>query len=101
MPLGRADHGTHEQVIITSFLFPEGKFSQERLDGVLKALGGDKSKLVIDLSCRRRGEDSWFVAMNKWQTITDMEVNSGECESRPYTLPPDGYSLVVVANTSH
>lgn len=64
-----------EKVIITSFLFPEGKFSQSRLDAVLEALGGDKTKLVIDLSCRRRGEDSWFVAMNKWQTITDMEVN--------------------------
>ncbi|KAF4472162.1 1-(5-phosphoribosyl)-5-hypothetical protein [Fusarium albosuccineum] len=63
------------QVIITSYLFPEGQFSQARLDAVLGALGGNKNKLVIDLSCRRRGEDSWFVAMNKWQTITDMEVN--------------------------
>ncbi|KAH7354472.1 hypothetical protein B0T11DRAFT_288707 [Plectosphaerella cucumerina] len=64
-----------DKVIITSFLFPEGKFSQERLDAVLRALGNDKEKLVIDLSCRRRGDDCWFVAMNKWQTITDMEVN--------------------------
>ncbi|OIW33978.1 1--5-imidazole-4-carboxamide isomerase [Coniochaeta ligniaria NRRL 30616] len=64
-----------EKVIITSYLFPEGRFSQERLDAVLAALDGDKSKLVIDLSCRRKGDDSWFVAMNKWQTITDMEVN--------------------------
>ncbi|KAI0177714.1 phosphoribosylformimino-5-aminoimidazole carboxamide ribotide isomerase [Pestalotiopsis sp. NC0098] len=64
-----------EKVIITSYLFPEGKFSQERLDAVLAALDGDKSKLVIDLSCRRKGDDKWFVAMNKWQTITDMEVN--------------------------
>jgi hypothetical protein len=44
---------------------------------VLTALGGDKNKLVIDLSCRRRGEDRWFVATNKWQTITDVEVNEG------------------------
>ncbi|KAF4627505.1 hypothetical protein G7Y89_g10651 [Cudoniella acicularis] len=63
-----------ERVIITSFLFPSGKFSQERLDSVLAALGGDKEKLVIDLSCRKR-DNTWFVAMNKWQTITDMEVN--------------------------
>lgn len=65
------------QIIITSFLFPGGQFSQDRLDSVLAALGGDKEKLVIDLSCRRRGEDCWYVAMNKWQTITDMEVNEG------------------------
>lgn len=65
------------QVIITSFLFPDGKFSQERLEAVLKALDGDKNKLVIDLSCRRTNERKWHVAMNKWQKITDMEVNQG------------------------
>lgn len=63
---------------MTSFLFPGGQFSQGRLDSILKVLGGDKQKLVIDLSCRRRGEGKWFVAMNKWQTITDMEVNEGQ-----------------------
>ncbi|KKF95596.1 1-(5-phosphoribosyl)-5-[(5-phosphoribosylamino)methylideneamino] imidazole-4-carboxamide isomerase [Ceratocystis fimbriata CBS 114723] len=64
-----------EKVIITSYLFPEGKFSQARLDAVLAALKNDKSKLVIDLSCRRTRENGWHVAMNKWQTLTDMEVN--------------------------
>ncbi|KAK4140332.1 uncharacterized protein C8A04DRAFT_32148 [Dichotomopilus funicola] len=65
-----------QSVIITSYLFPNGTFSQPRLDAVLDALDGDKAKLVIDLSCRRHGgEERWFVAMNKWQTITDMEVN--------------------------
>lgn len=48
----------------------------DRLKAVLAALDGDKSKLVIDLSCRRQGE-RWVVAMNKWKTLTDMEVNSG------------------------
>lgn len=48
----------------------------DRLAGVLKALNNDTSKLVIDLSCRRRGS-TWYVAMNKWQTITDMEINKG------------------------
>ncbi|OAQ70270.1 phosphoribosylformimino-5-aminoimidazole carboxamide ribotide isomerase [Pochonia chlamydosporia 170] len=73
------------KVIITSYLFPEGRFSQSRLDEVLNALGGDKDKLVIDLSCRRRGVDSWFVAMDKWQTITDMEVNQDSIKAlEPY-----------------
>ncbi len=49
----------------------------DRLKAVLVALNNDKEKLVIDLSCRRKG-DTWFVAMNKWQTLTDMEVNQGE-----------------------
>jgi len=50
---------------------------------VLAALGGDKAKLVIDLSCRRK-ESTWYVAMNKWQTITDMEVNEGKKSRRFY-----------------
>ncbi|TGJ84999.1 hypothetical protein E0Z10_g3763 [Xylaria hypoxylon] len=78
------EHGA-SKVIITSFLFPDGQFSQERLDAVLAALGGDKNKLVIDLSCRRRGDDRWFVAMNKWQTVTDMEVTEESIKSlEPY-----------------
>ncbi|KAF2733483.1 Phosphoribosylformimino-5-aminoimidazole carboxamide ribotide isomerase [Polyplosphaeria fusca] len=67
------DNGA-EKVIITSYLFPNSTFSMERLQAVLSALDNDKSKLVIDLSCRRK-DGSWFVATNKWQTITDFELN--------------------------
>ncbi|KAL8381482.1 hypothetical protein RB595_005647 [Gaeumannomyces hyphopodioides] len=63
-----------DKVIVTSFLFPGARFSQPRLDAMLAALGGATDRLVIDLSCRRRG-DGWFVATDKWQTITEMEVN--------------------------
>jgi phosphoribosylformimino-5-aminoimidazole carboxamide ribotide isomerase len=48
----------------------------DRLRAVLDVLDNDKSKLVIDLSCRRK-DDKWFVATNKWQTITDFELNQG------------------------
>jgi phosphoribosylformimino-5-aminoimidazole carboxamide ribotide isomerase len=51
----------------------------ERLDAILAALEHDKQKLVIDLSCRRQG-GSWIVAMNKWQALTDMEVNESASE---------------------
>lgn len=61
---------------MTSTLFPNAKFSKDRLKGVLDALDGRRSKLVIDLSCRRK-ENRWIVAMNKWQTLTDMDVNEG------------------------
>ncbi|KAK1827105.1 phosphoribosylformimino-5-aminoimidazole carboxamide ribotide isomerase [Podospora conica] len=62
------------KVIVTSFLFPGGAFSSARLEAVLAALGGDRGRLVVDLSCRRR-DGGWWVAMDKWQTVTDMEVN--------------------------
>lgn len=60
------------KVIVTSYLFPKGVFSLERLRSLSTAIG--KENLVVDVSCRRRG-DKWLVAMNKWQDITDMEVS--------------------------
>ncbi|KAI0832490.1 Phosphoribosylformimino-5-aminoimidazole carboxamide ribotide isomerase [Trametes gibbosa] len=59
------------KVIVTSYLFPDGQFSHERLQAVSGAVG--KDRLVVDVSCRKR-DSKWLVAMNKWQTITDMEV---------------------------
>ncbi|KAL1957696.1 hypothetical protein VTO42DRAFT_5673 [Malbranchea cinnamomea] len=73
-----------EKVIVTSFLFTEGRFSRDRLNAVLAALGGDKSKLVLDLSCRRKN-GTWFVAMNRWQTLTDLEITKESIQSlEPY-----------------
>lgn len=43
---------------------------------MVKALGGDVGKLVIDLSCRRVGE-GWRVAMDRWQTVTDFDITKG------------------------
>jgi hypothetical protein len=81
------------QVIVTSYLFPEAKFSLDRLQKLVSSIG--KERLVIDLrqvfqpdtvihlesssspSCRRR-DSRWFVAMNKWQDITDLEITQGE-----------------------
>ncbi|KIK68167.1 hypothetical protein GYMLUDRAFT_155190 [Collybiopsis luxurians FD-317 M1] len=61
------------KVIVTSFLFPNCKFSLERLKTISTAVG--KDRLVVDVSCRKKG-GKWFVAMNKWQDLTEMEVCS-------------------------
>jgi len=59
-------------VIVTSALFdPHGRFLTESLDALVRSVGPDK--LVIDLSCRRTG-DGWAVAMNRWQTLTDLHI---------------------------
>lgn len=70
-------------VIVTSWLFPGGKLSLDRLIR-LEGLAG-KGRLVVDLSCRRRG-DAWYVATNRWQTVTDVRIDeallaslSGHC----------------------
>ena len=69
-------------VILTSWLFPEGKFSLERLKCLNSRIG--KEKIVIDLSCRRKG-DEWVVAMNRWQTLTNFVLSRESLsELEPY-----------------
>ncbi|MDH4443999.1 MAG: phosphoribosylformimino-5-aminoimidazole carboxamide ribotide isomerase [Akkermansiaceae bacterium] len=60
-------------VIVTSALFdPAGKFQEERLRELVAKVGCER--LVIDLSCRRTAA-GWAVAMNRWQTLTDLVVD--------------------------
>lgn len=61
-----------EKVIVTSWLFPSCRFSLNRLKELSNKVG--KENLVVDVSCRKKGE-KWIVAMNRWQDMTDMEVN--------------------------
>jgi phosphoribosylformimino-5-aminoimidazole carboxamide ribotide isomerase len=66
-------------VIVTSHLFDgEGRFQPERLARLVAEVGRDR--LVIDLSCRRRGDD-WIVAMNRWQTLTDLRVDAATLDA--------------------
>ncbi len=59
-------------VIVTSWVFREGRLDTARLDEMVKAVG--KTKLVIDLSCRRRGED-YFVVTDRWQKFTELTLS--------------------------
>ena len=59
-------------VIVTSWLFDKhGHFLPERLEQLSREVG--KDHLVVDLSCRKQGE-GWVVAMNRWQTLTDLPL---------------------------
>lgn len=59
-------------VISTSCLFDkEARFQPKILEALVAAVG--PGRLVIDLSCRRKG-NQWIVAMNRWQTPTDLAV---------------------------
>ncbi len=71
-------------VIVTSYIFPDGKLCKERLRELLQAVG--KERLVLDLSCRRRGQD-YYIVTDRWQNYTDvrldretMEELSGSCD---------------------
>lgn len=61
------------EVIVTSWFFDqEGRFLEDRAEALAGEVGADK--VVMDLSCRQVGE-GWKVAMNRWQTITEMDVS--------------------------
>jgi phosphoribosylformimino-5-aminoimidazole carboxamide ribotide isomerase len=60
-------------VIVTSWVFREGRVDWARLDELVKAIG--REKLVLDLSCRKRS-DSYFVVTDRWQNFTELAVNA-------------------------
>ena len=60
-------------VIVTSWLFRDGKLDEDRLKQLGQAVG--QARLVLDLSCRRRG-DEHFVVTDRWQTFTELRVNA-------------------------
>lgn len=66
-------------VIVTSALFDDaGKFLPDVLEELVAEVG--KERLVIDLSCRRT-DRGWTVAMNRWQTLTEMDVTPETLDS--------------------
>ena len=65
-------------VIVTSWLFPDAHLDLNRLKELSELVG--RERLVVDLSCRRQGED-WFVAINRWQTITPVKLDAALFES--------------------
>jgi len=60
-------------VIVTSCLFREEQLDEDRIKRLGQAVG--QSRLVIDLSCRRRGDD-YFVVTDRWQTFTQLRVDA-------------------------
>jgi len=60
-------------IIVTSWLFNEKAEFQEQRAAELADLVSPQ-KLVIDLSCRKT-KSGWTVAMNRWQTMTDLHLD--------------------------
>jgi phosphoribosylformimino-5-aminoimidazole carboxamide ribotide isomerase len=60
-------------VIVTSWIFREGHLHWDRLAELVKSIG--RERLVLDLSCRKRGDD-YFVVTDRWQRFTELFISA-------------------------
>ena len=60
-------------VIVTSYVFEGGEIRYDRLQSLSAQIG--KEQLVIDLSCRKRGED-YYIVTDRWQRFTDVKLTA-------------------------
>lgn len=59
-------------VIVTSYVFREGKVDYGNLEKMADTVG--RERLVLDVSCRKR-EGQYYVVTDRWQKFTDEAVN--------------------------
>lgn len=59
-------------VIVTSWVFRDGRIDFDRVAALKKAVG--RERLVLDLSCRRRDGGYWVVT-DRWQKFTEVRIN--------------------------
>lgn len=58
-------------VIVTSYVFKNGKISWENLEEMKKAVG--REHLVLDLSCRKK-DGQYYIVTDRWQNFTEIPV---------------------------
>lgn len=67
-----------EKVIVTSYVFREGQLDQQRLDLLVEVVG--KERLVLDLSCRKKGDDYWVVT-DLWRKFTQIKIEPAQLDA--------------------
>lgn len=58
-------------VIVTSYVFKDGKIDKARLKKMVEAVG--RRRLVLDLSCRRKGNE-YYIVTDRWQKFTEVII---------------------------
>ena len=64
-------------VIVTSYVFRDGKIHWDNLRKLAETVG--KERVVLDLSCRKRG-DGYYIVTDRWQTFTDVRLDTSVLE---------------------
>jgi phosphoribosylformimino-5-aminoimidazole carboxamide ribotide isomerase len=65
-------------VIVTSWVFHSGQLDLERLRSLVREIG--RERLVLDLSCRRRGGE-YLVVTDRWQRFTEVAITQRTLEN--------------------
>ena len=58
-------------IIVTSYVFLDGRINYEHLARINAVIG--KEHLVLDLSCRKKGND-YYIVTDRWQKFTDVKL---------------------------
>lgn len=58
-------------VIVTSYVFGDGRIRWDRMDELRKAVG--KNRVVIDVSCRKK-DDGYYIVTDRWQNFTHVRL---------------------------
>lgn len=59
-------------VIVTSYVFKDGRIDRDKLEILKKTVG--KEHLVLDLSCKKKGDD-YYIVTDRWQKMTDTKLS--------------------------
>lgn len=60
-------------VIVTSFVFRNGKINYDNLNSLVNAVG--KEHIVLDLSCRKK-DNKYYIVTDRWQKYTKESVDT-------------------------
>lgn len=64
-------------IIVTSYVFKDGKINYKNLESLVNAVG--KDKIVLDLSCKEKNGE-YFIVTDRWQNWTDVKINKETLE---------------------
>lgn len=60
-------------IIVTSYVFKDGKINYDNLKRLVESVG--KDKIVLDLSCRKK-DNEYFIVTDRWQKFTDVAITN-------------------------
>lgn len=60
-------------VIVTSFVFRDGRLEEERLKELVSLVG--RQRLVLDLSCRKKDDGKYYVVTDRWQKFSSLALS--------------------------